>query len=193
MTAVALHQSGFSLKSASNCPIVLLAQIDCMRSLTRVLERFLVLRPIFLARLSMWRGQGKKLGSQKIAAASGIVSTMQAGLCSRSSICHGLFNLTPGEHPHPAKLRSTSFSAWLSANDRVLMKVLSNFLLPTSSPAWSSANSQQLMLKALSKRRFSMISLDGKRRGDRCSLGKNRGAKVVGASSKDALLRIPLH
>ena len=80
MTAVALYQSGFSLKSASNCPIVLLAQIDYMRSLTRVLKRFLVLRPIFLARLSVWHGQGTKLGSQKIAAASGIVSTMQAGL-----------------------------------------------------------------------------------------------------------------
>ena len=53
MTAVALHQSGFSLKSASNCPIVLLAQIDYMRSLTRALEKFLVLRPIFLARLSV--------------------------------------------------------------------------------------------------------------------------------------------
>ena len=135
MTAVALHQSGFSLKSASNCPIILLAQIDCIRSLTRVLERFLVLKPIFLARLSVWRGQGIKLGSQKIAATSGIVSMMQAGLHSRSSICYGLFNLTPGEHLHPAKLRSTSSSAWLLANGQVLMKVLSNFLSPTSSPA----------------------------------------------------------
>ena len=76
MTAVALHQSGFSLKSVSNCSIVLLAQINCMHSLTRVLKRFLVLRPIFLARLSVWHGQGTKLGSQKIAAASGIISTI---------------------------------------------------------------------------------------------------------------------
>ena len=53
MTAVALYQSEFFLKSASNCPIVLLAQIDCMRSLTRALERFLILKSIFLARLSM--------------------------------------------------------------------------------------------------------------------------------------------
>ena len=193
MTAVTLHQSGFSLKSASNCPIVLLAQINCMSSLTRVLERFLILNPIFLARLSVWRRQGTKLESQKIAAASEIISTMQSGLRSRSSICYGLFNLTPGEHPHPAKLRSTSFLAWLLANGRVLMKVLLNFLSPTSSPAWSSANGRQSMLKALSNGRFSPIPLDGKRRGDGRSLGGNRGAKVVGASSEDALLRIPLH
>ena len=193
MTAVAIHQSGFSLKSASNYSIVLLVQINCMRSLTRVLERFLVLRSIFLVRLSVWRGQSTKLGSQKIAAASRIVSTMQAGFRSRSSICHGLFNLTPGEHPHPAKLRSTFSSVWLSANGQVLMKVLSNFLLPTSSPVWSSANGQQSMLKALSNSRFLPIPLDGKRRGDGRSLGGNRGAKVVGASSEDALLRIPLH
>ena len=79
MTAIAFHQFGFSLKSASNCPIVLLAQINYMRSLTRVLERFFVLRPIFLARLSVWRGQGTKLRFKKIAAASKIISTMQAG------------------------------------------------------------------------------------------------------------------
>ena len=193
MTAVALHQSGFSLKSASNCPIVLLAQINCMRCLTRVLERFLILRPIFLARLSVWCGQGTKLRSQKIAAASGIVSTMQAGLRFRSSICHGLFNLTPAEHPHPAKLRSTSSSAWLSANGRALMKVLLNFLWPTSSPAWSSANGRPSMLKALSNGRFLLIPLDGKRRGDGRSLGGNRGAQVVETSFEDALLRILLY
>ena len=103
MTAVIFHQSGFSLKSAFNCPIVLLAQIDYMRFLTRALERFFVLKPSFVARLSVWRGQGTKLGSQKITAASGIVSTMQTGLHSRSSICHGLFNLTGGGHPHISK------------------------------------------------------------------------------------------
>ena len=175
------------MKSASQCPIILLAQINCMHSLTRILERFFVLRPIFLARLSVWCGQGTKLGSQKIAAASGIVSTMQAGLCSRSSICHGLFNLTPGEHPHPAKLRSTSFSAWLLANGRVLIKFLSNFLWPTSSPVWSSANGRQSMLKGLLNGRFLPIPLDRKKRGDGRSLGGNRGAQVVGASSEDAL------
>ena len=132
MTAIALHQSGFFLKSVSNCSIILLAQIDCMRSLTETLERFLVLKPIFLARLSVWRGQSIKLGSQKIATTGGIVSTMQAGLCSRSSIWHGLFNLTPREHPHSAKRRSTSSLVWLLANGQVLMKVLSSFLSPTS-------------------------------------------------------------
>ena len=173
MTAVALHQSGFSLKSASNCLIVLLAQIDCMRSLTRALGRFFVLRPSFLARLSVWRGQGTKLGSQKIAAASGIVSTMQAGLRSRSSICHGLFNLTAGGHPHTAKLRSTSFSAWLSANGRVLMKVLSSFLLP--------------------------IPLDGKRGRNRGAFGEKAFSKaaflilLLHNSSEDALLLFPLY
>ena len=164
-----------------------------MCSLTRVLERFLVLKPIFLARLSVWHGQGTKLGSQKIVAASEIVSTMQAGLYFRSSICHSLFNLTPGEHLHPAKLRSTSSSTCLSANSWALMKVLSNFLWPTSFPAWSSTNSRQSMLKALLNDRFLPIPLDEKKKGDGCSLGRNRGAQVVGASSEDALLRIPLY
>ena len=63
MTIVALHQSGFSLKSASNYPIVLLAQIDCMRSLTRAMGRFFVLRLSFMARLSVWCEQGTKLRS----------------------------------------------------------------------------------------------------------------------------------
>ena len=134
MTAVALHQSRFFLKNASNCLIVLLAQIDCMHSLTRALERFLVLRPIFLTKLSVWRGKGTKLRSQKIAAASKIVSTMHAGLCSRSFICHDLFNLTPKEHLYPTNLRFTSFLAWLLANSRVLIKVLLNFLLSTFFP-----------------------------------------------------------
>ena len=108
MTAVILYQSEFSLKSASNCLIVLLAQIDCMRFLTRALERFFVLKPSFVARLSVWRGQGIKLGSQKIVTANEIVSTMQVGLCSRSSICYGLFNLIARGHSHTAKLRLTS-------------------------------------------------------------------------------------
>ena len=108
-------------------------------------------------------------------------------------ICHGLFNLTPGEHPHPAKLRSTSFSAWLSANGRALMKVLSNFLWPTYFPAWSSANGQQSMLKALLNGRFLPIPLDGKKKGDERSLGGNKGVQVVEASSKDTFLRIPLY
>ena len=173
MTAVAFHQSGFFLKSASNCPIVLLAQIDCMRSLTRALGRFFVLRPIFLARLSVWRGQSIKLGSLKIAAASGIISTMQAGLHFRSFFCHGLFNLTPGKHPHPAKLRSSSFSPWLSANGRVLMKVLSSFLSP--------------------------IPLNGKKRRNRGAFRKKASSKAaflilpLHNSSKDALLLLPLH
>ena len=113
-----------------------------------------------MARLSMWHGQGTKLRSQKIAAACGIISTMQAGLRSRSSTCHGLFNLTVGGHPHTAKLRSTSFLAWLLANGQVLIKVLSSFLL--------------------------LILLDGKR-------GRNRGVFGKKASSKAALLILPLH
>ena len=164
-----------------------------MSSLTKALKRFLVLKPIFLARLSVWREQGTKLGSQKTSAAIGIVLSMQAGLRSRSSICHGLFNLTPEKYLHPAKLRSTSSLAWLLANGRVLMKVLLNFLSPTSSPAWSSANDRQLMLKALSNSYFSPIPLDEKKRGVGRSFGRSRGAKVVGASSEDALLRIPLY
>ena len=62
------------------------------------------------------------------------------------------------------------------------MKVLSNFLLPTSYLVWSLANG-----------RFLPILLDEKKRRDGRSFGGNRGEKVVGASSKDALLRIPLH
>ena len=123
-----------------------------MRSLTRVLERFLILKPSFLARLSVWRRQSTKLGSQKIAAASIIVSTMEVDLRSRSSICHGLFNLTARGHSHPTKLRSTSFLAWLLADGRVLIKVLSNFLLP--------------------------IPLDGKRGRNRGALSEKTSSKV---------------
>ena len=144
-----------------------------MRSLTRALEKFFVLRPSFVARLSVWRGQGTKVGSQKIAAANGIVSTMQAGLCSISSICHGLFNLTAGGHPHIAKLRLTSSSTWLSANGRVLIKVLSSFLLP--------------------------IPLDGKRGRNRGAFGEKAFSKaaflilLLHNSSEDALLLFPLY
>ena len=49
------------------------------------------------------------------------------------------------------------------------------------------------MLKALSNSRFSLIPLNGKRRRDGRSLGRNRGAQVVEASSEDAFLRIPLY
>ena len=142
MTAVALHQSEFSLKSASNYPIILLAQIDCMRSLTRVLEMCLVLRSIFSGKIQRVTRVRHKIGIQKIAAASGIVSIMQASLCFRSSICHSQFHLTAKEHLHPAKLRSTFSLTWSSAHSRVLMKVLLNFLLPTFFLTWSSANSQ---------------------------------------------------
>ena len=83
-----------------------------------------------MAKLSVWRGQSTKLASQKIVATSGIVSTMQADLRFRSSICNGLLNLTVGGRQHTVKLRSTSFLTWLLANGRVLIKVLSSFLLP---------------------------------------------------------------
>ena len=173
MTAVALHQSGFSLKSASNCPIVLLAQIDYMRFLTRALERFFVLKPSFVARISVWHKQGTKLGSQKIAATSKIVSIMQSGLRARSSICHGLFNLTTGGHPHTAKLRLTSFLAWLSANGRVLMKVLSSFLLPIPLYEKRGRNKDTLGKKVSSKAAFEILPLHN--------------------SSENALLLLPLH
>ena len=172
MTAIAFHQSGFSLKSASNCQIVLLAQTDCMHSLTKALGSFFVLRPSFVARLSVWRGQSTKLGSQKIVDASGIVLTTQEGHHSRSSICHGLFNLTAERHPHTAKLRSTSSLVWLLANSRVLVKVLSSFLLP--------------------------ILLNGKRRRNRGALGQKASSKAafliypLHNSSEDVFLLLPL-
>ena len=126
---------------------MLLAQIDCICSLIKALERYLSLKPSFLARLSVWHRQSTKLGSQKIATAHDIISTMQIGLRSRSSICQSLFNLTAGGHLHPAKLRSTAFSMWLLANSQVLIKILSNFL-------------------------FASIPLDGKRGGNKCAFGK---------------------
>ena len=159
MTAVALYQSGFSLKSASNCPIVLLAQIDCMRSLTRALGRFFILRPSYVARLSVWRKQGTKLGSIKIAATSKIVSTMQAGLRSRSSICNGLFNLIARGYSHTAKLRLTFSSAGLLANGRVLIKVLSSFFLPILSDEKRRRNRGALDKKASSKATFLILLL----------------------------------
>ena len=130
MIAVEFYQSEFLLKSASNCPIILLAQIDCMHFLTRALGKFVVFKPSFVLRLSIWYGQSTKLGFQKLVAISRIVSMMQVGLHSRNSICHGLFNLTAKRHPHTAKLRSTSSLTWLLANGQILMKVLSSFLLP---------------------------------------------------------------
>ena len=128
-----------------------------MRSLTRVLERFLILKPSFMARLNVWRGQSTKLGSQKIAATSGIVLTMQACLYSRSSICYDLFNLIVGGHSQPAKLRSTSFLAWLLANGRVLIKVLSNFLSPIPLHRKRGENRGALGEKASSKLSFSFF------------------------------------
>ena len=77
-----------------------------------------------------------------------------------------MFVFTARGYWHSAKLKSTFF------------------------PVWSSANGQQSILKALLNDRFLPIPLDGKKRGDRCSLG---GAKVGGASFKDAFLIIPLH
>lgn len=130
MIAITLHQSELFLKSASNCLIILLAKIDCICSLTRALGKFLVLRPSFVARLSMWHKQGSKLGFQKIAAACRIISIMQVGLCFRSFIWHSLFNLIAKRYPYTTKLRLTSFLAWFLANSQVLIKVLLNFPLP---------------------------------------------------------------
>ena len=93
------------------------------------------------------------MGSQKIATTSKIVSTMQANLRFRSSICHELFNLIAGENLHIVKLRSTSFLAWLLANCQVLMKILSSFLL--------------------------LISLDKKRRRNRGAFGEKASSEAT--------------
>ena len=144
-----------------------------MRCLTRALERFLVLRPRFLVRLSVWRRQSTKLSFQKIAATSGIISTIETGFCSRSSICLDLFNLNAKSHPQPAKLRLTSSLAWLLANGQVLIKVLLNFLL--------------------------LILLNEKRRGNKGVLGKKASSitafliLTLHKSFEDALLLLPLH
>ncbi len=77
MTVIEFYQSGLLAKSLSNPASVLLAEICSIRSLTMSVLRFFVLRPSFFARLSVCRAQGTKLpGSQKMAAASGMTSTM---------------------------------------------------------------------------------------------------------------------
>ena len=93
------------------------------------------------------------MGSQNLAAASEIVSIMQTSPRFRSSIYHGLFNLTIEKYPYFAKLRSTSSLLLLLANGRVLIKVLLNFLLP--------------------------IPLDEKKGGNRGAFGKKASSKAV--------------
>ncbi len=170
MTVVELHQSGLLAKSSSNLASVLLAQICSIRSLTISILRIFVLRPSFFARLSVCQAQGTKLPrSEKMAAASGMASTMQTNFQSRSFCCHGLLGFNAGGHWQLAKLRSTS------------------------SPVRSLANGRLSRLKALSNDRFSPRPLDGKRGGDGRSIGGSRGAKVGRAFSEDTLLIIWSH
>ena len=130
--------------------------------------KIFVLKPSFLARLSVCHKQNTKLKSPKTAAASRIASIMQRDFCFRSSHCQGMFAFTTGEYWHSAKLKSTS------------------------SLMWSSANGQKLILKALLNSCFLPILLNEKRRGDSRSLGGNKRAKLGGAFSQEALLIIPL-
>ena len=174
MTAIVLYRFDFSLKNASNCLIILLVWINYMRSLTRTLERFLVLKPRFLTRLSVWHRQSTKLGFQKIAAASKIILTLQKNLHSKSVICYGLFNLIARGHSYLAKFGLISFLVCLLANGQVLIKVLSNFL-------------------------FLPIPLDKKKGRNRYVFGKKTFFKAVFLilllhnSSENAFLLIPLH
>ena len=98
---------------------------------------------------------------------------MQESLRSKSFIYHDLFNLTTEGHPHLAKLRSNSFLTWLSANGRVLIKVLLNFFLP--------------------------IPLNKKRKINRSALGKKASSKasvlifLLHNSSENAFLLFPLY
>ena len=98
---------------------------------------------------------------------------MQVSLRSRISICHGLFNLTARGHLYPIKPGLTSFLAWLSANGKVLIKILLNFLL--------------------------QILLDGKRGGNKGAFDKKASSEtdllilLFHNSSEDAFLLFLLY
>lgn len=164
MTVVNLHQSRILLKYLSNCAIILLAQIFRIRSLIMSVLKLFILRPSFIARLSVCHGQKTQLSSQKMAAAKEITFTIQTSVWFRSSNCYGLFAFIAKRYWHCVKLRLTSC------------------------PTWSSTNGQKLKLKALSNGRFLSISLDMKMRED----GYSENKKVkIGAAFYISLIVMP--
>ena len=132
MTIVERHQSGLFLKSKSNSAIVLFAQISPIRLFTISVSKYFVLSLSFFASFRVCLGHSKKLGSQKIAAASGMVSTIWTILVLNSSYCHVLLAFTTGRHWQPAKLRSMSSTNRLAANSQRLISnatLMDRFLL----------------------------------------------------------------
>ena len=108
MTAVERYHSGLFVKNTSNSAIILLAQICPIHLFITLAFNPLVLSPCFFTRLKICLGYNAKLGSQKIAAASGIASTIQIVILFNSSCCHDLLNFTTWGYWQPTKLRSTS-------------------------------------------------------------------------------------
>lgn len=51
MTTIALYQSKFFLKSISNYPNILSTQINYIYFFTRLVKKFLLLKPIYLLKL----------------------------------------------------------------------------------------------------------------------------------------------
>ena len=115
MTVVECHQSGLFLKSRSNSAIVLFAQIYLIRSFTISTLRFFVLSPSFFVSFRVCLGHSKKLGSQKIAAASGIASTIHTVLAFNSSCVKGSTS-----KPVPSALQIV-LGGMLSVNGRSLV------------------------------------------------------------------------
>lgn len=74
MIIVDLHQPEFSLKSSSNCAVILSAQIFYIHSLNMSILSAFVVSPSFFARLSVCRRQKIKLRFQKVFGANGIAS-----------------------------------------------------------------------------------------------------------------------
>lgn len=110
--------------------------------------------------------QDTKLGFQKIAAASGKISTRQIGFWSRKSCYHSLFAFTAIRYWQYAKLRLTS------------------------SLVWSLAHGRQSRLTAISNICFFPVPLDGKSGGDWHSIDGSRRAKIGAGFSKDVFLII---
>ena len=72
----------------------------------------------------VWQRYGTKVGSQNRAATSGIAFIIQTGLGSKRSNYYDRFNLTILGYLLLAKLKSTSFWSWLSANRRELINAV---------------------------------------------------------------------
>ncbi len=98
MTVVKCHQSGLFLKSRSKSTMILFAQICPIRLFDISALRFFFLSPSFFANFRVCLGYNKKLGSQKIAAASGMDSTIQTILGFHSSCYHNLLAFTARGH-----------------------------------------------------------------------------------------------